>query len=136
MEPSARLAAEVLLTAFVIERIISGAIFIAESWSSRGPSRDVQMRKVVRFIAGAFLAALVVANFKPGVMNLITGVDNGWLDTAVTWFVIIAGSERISEFIGKGDARPAARSETALKVSGTLQAEGEASRAISQGRAA
>ena len=125
--PKANLIAALLLCAFVIDRLVA-ALFFAGSYS-KPDERSANNRKLVRFLSSGVFAAVavyfltflrVLGTFWPA------GTPNALLDQFVTWLVIVAGTERLSSFIGDRampvkapEAVPA--KEQTLRVAGTLQ---------------
>lgn len=125
--PKANLVAALLLCAFVIDRLVA-AIFFVGSYRNAA-ERSENNRKLVRFLfSGAFAA---VAIYMLGFLRLLDTVwqsasqPNATLDAAVTWLVLVAGTERLSSFIGdrSAAAKPAGANAPAqqLHVAGTLQ---------------
>lgn len=122
----ANLIAALLLSAFVIDRLVAAVFFIGSY--SKPADRSENNRKLLRFLfSGVFAAAAVFAfdflrvlgTFWPG------GHPTALLDIAVTWLVLVAGAERLSSFIGDRALEVKANAATApqqkLQVAGTLQ---------------
>jgi len=119
----ANLIAAFLICAFVIDRLVTSIYFVA---SYRHPAeRAENNRKLIRFAISGVLAAAAIAAFDfLRILNTVLPAQP-LLDAAVTWFVLVAGAEKLSSFIGERAAdmkaaTPAAR-EQKLRVAGTLQ---------------
>ncbi len=97
MDDSARLIVTVLLTAFVIERLVAALMFFSEN--PKGPER---MRKIYRFLIAGILAALAVwlANIK--ILSRLNPGTPPWLDAALSWLVLAGGADRIRDFVAPG----------------------------------
>ena len=124
--PKANLLAALLLCAFVIDRLVA-AIFFTISYRNAA-EREANNKKLARFVFSALFAAVavyaldflrVLGTFWPA------GAPSALLDAAVTWLVIVAGTERLSSYIGDRSvpvkAPDAAAAEQKLRVAGTLQ---------------
>jgi hypothetical protein len=127
--PKANLIAALLLCAFVIDRLVATIFFIGSY--RKAEERGANNQKLMRFVFSALFAAVAVY-----ALNFLRVLGTFWpkgtpdplLDAAVTWLVIVAGTERLSSFIGDRAAVAAkppepvmAPSEQKLRVAGTLQ---------------
>jgi hypothetical protein len=109
MDKTAQLIVAVAIVAFVIERITSAATFFID-----GKEKTPEGRRTVGLIAfAAVLAGLAV--WKLDLRLLREGVHitthPAW-DVLLTTLVIVAGAERIRDFIGPGGPAPAPPKES------------------------
>ena len=133
----AKSIATVLLSAFVIDRLIAAIMFVASfaalSHGNDEKTRATRMehlRKIFYFLISGVLSAAVVLS---GVIKLDTihfgNVPETW-NGLILWLIMVGGANRISEFIGKSEAPPPAPApkQTEFHVVGTLSLD-EKSRA-------
>ena len=97
MDDTARLIVTVLITAFVIERLVAALMFFSDT--PKGPERT---RKIYRFLIAGILAAVAVwlANIK--ILSRLNPATPAWLDVAVSWLVLAGGADRIRDFVAPG----------------------------------
>jgi hypothetical protein len=144
---SANLIAAVLLTAFVIERIVAvGSFFVSyrrvrldkDGLAKVKPSRRNSLRVLEdtfwrTAVAGAIAAAVLYQFEWMRLLHTFRVVGHSTGDAVLTWLVLVCGTERLSSFIGAGADEavgPVAR-QAALKIDGTLAADDAAARAVS-----
>ena len=94
MDDTARLLVTVLLAAFVIERVVAGVGFLFE--------KPKDQAKIWRFAGTAILGAIAVWLAD---IRLLTRLNNNvspWIDYPLSWLVLVAGADRIRDFVGGG----------------------------------
>jgi hypothetical protein len=103
MDDTARLIVTVLLTAFVIERLVAALMFFSET--PKGPERT---HKIYRFVIAGVLAAVAVSLANIRLLSRLNPATPAWLDLALSWLVLVGGADRIKEFVapGGGGAAP------------------------------
>lgn len=109
MDKTAQLIVAVAIVAFVIERITSAATFFID-----GKEKTREGRRTVGLIAfAAVLAGLAVWKFDLRLLREGVHITTqpGW-DALLTTLVIVAGAERIRDFIASPGAAPAAPKES------------------------
>lgn len=104
MDDTARLLVTVLLAAFVIERLVAGVAFLFET-----PKDPAFNAKIFRFLGTAVLGAIAIWLAD---IRLLTRLNNNvspWIDYPLSWLVLVAGADRIRDFVGGGGggAKPA-----------------------------
>lgn len=127
------LIAALLLCAFIISRIAAGLMFLGsivalarrEDEESIPLLRD-KLRALVAFVLTGTLAAIAVWQISRLRMLASFGQElPDLIDAMVTWLVLVAGSERLSAFVGdsapKPAPAPAATKDQPVKVAGTLR---------------
>jgi len=97
MDDTARLIVTVLLTAFVIERLVAALMFFSET--PKGPERS---RKIYRFLIAGVLAAVAVVLAKIRLLARLNPETPAWIDYALSWLVLVGGADRIRDFIAPG----------------------------------
>jgi len=125
-----------LLSAFVIERVVSGVLFVLPSFGvlpdpaqvEDAAARAALERKYTywRFFLSGALVALILWQWKSlrilALFSQLSDAVPGWLDPAVTWVVLMGGAERIGAFVklpaGGGAAEK--REEQPIEVRGRL----------------
>jgi len=123
-----------LLASFVIERIVSGILFVFPTLrflpdlaQFNDPAVRARMERrytYARFFLSAALSAAILAQWPSlRVLALFSQLSRvpPWLDPVVTWVVLMGGADRISAFVKLpgGDA-PAKREEQPIEVRGRL----------------
>jgi len=101
MDKTAQLIAGVLIVSFVIERITATMTFFLDQ-----PAPDRKRKILLVFVTGV-LAALAVWKTDIRVLRdgmQITTHPRG--DLLLTWLVLVAGADRIRDFIAPGVAKP------------------------------
>src|ERR1043165_5621 len=112
MDDTARLIVTVLLAAFVIERIGAAVGFLPGT--PRGPERT---RKIYNFLLVAALGAIAVWLAHIRVLTRLNNQVSPWIDYPLSWLILVAGADRIRDFVGAGGgggagaAKPPAKSE-------------------------
>src|ERR1700686_1411703 len=117
----------VLLSAFIIDRLIASLLFVVEYVRTSDPAdvdskakRAESKRKLVYFGLSAILSAVALHFIDYSKIEL-AGLQ-GFLKSAVMWLILVCGADRISEFIGSGSEAPApAPAKGEIHVTGTLQ---------------
>jgi hypothetical protein len=108
MDKTAQLIAAVVIVAFVIERITGAATFFID-----GKAKTAEGRKTV----GTMCFAAVLAGIAVWALDLRLLREGVHVTTHPTWdallttLVIVAGAERIRDFIASPGAAPKAREE-------------------------
>lgn len=97
MDDTARLIVTVLLTAFVIERIVAALMFFNDT--PKGPERT---RKIYRFLIAGVVAAVAVSLANIRLLSRLNPATPAWLDVALSWLVLVGGADRIKEFVAPG----------------------------------
>src|SRR4051812_1478727 len=95
MDATARLAATILLAAFVIERAGAAFAFFADNW----PERKL---KIARFAIAAVLGAIAVWLADIRVLDRLNNKGSPWIDYPLSWLILVAGADRIRDFLGGG----------------------------------
>jgi hypothetical protein len=97
MDDSARLLLTVLLAAFVIERAVAVFAFLGNTskWSER-------KRTISQFALAAVLGALAVRFADIHVLSQLHKKVLPWIDYALSWLILVAGADRIRDFVGGG----------------------------------
>jgi len=124
-----------LLSSFVIERIVSGALFVLPTLGvlpdlaqvDSKTARAAAQRKytyVRVFLSGALVAALL-AQWKTlsvlGLFSQLSGQVPPWLDPTVTWVVLMGGADRIAAFVKlPAGTAPEPQADPPIQVAGTL----------------
>jgi hypothetical protein len=116
----------VLLTAFIIDRLIAALMFIGTYLTlPKGPSekRSEYNRKTIYFGLSAILSA-VALSFIPYQSLDLVGLTSPYKD-AVMWLILVGGADRISALIGSGASAPppAAKPKGEFHVAGTLKVD-------------
>jgi hypothetical protein len=97
MDDTARLIVTVLLAAFVIERIGAAAGFLTAT------PRDVEhKRKIYSFLLVAVLGAVAVGLAHIRVLARLNNQVSPWVDYPLSWLILVAGADRIRDFVGAG----------------------------------
>jgi hypothetical protein len=125
-----------LLCAFVVERVVSGALFVVPSLGvlpDPAQVEDAAARAAVErkyaylrfFLSGALVAAILWQWSSLRILALFSQLSDAvpaWLDPAVTWVVLMGGAERIAAFVRLPAGGPAAekREEQRIEVHGSL----------------
>jgi cytochrome c oxidase assembly factor CtaG len=119
--------AAVLLSAFIIDRLIAALMFLTSylklsklTDEEAGAQRSEHGRKLVYFLLSGVLSAIALKFIPYDTINL--GVISGPAKSVVMWLILVAGADRISEFIGKSGAAPiaAAPPKNEFRVTGTM----------------
>jgi len=97
MDDTARLLVTVLLAAFVIERLVAGVAFFGET--PKGPERN---RKIYLFLIAAVLGAIAVWLADIRLLARLNNKVSPWIDYPLSWLVLVAGADRIRDFLGSG----------------------------------
>ena len=132
--PKANLIAALLLCAFVIDRLVAG-IFFLDSYRNAA-ERAANNKKLVRFLISAAFAAVAV--YALGFLRVLatfwpSGAPSALLAGAVTWLVLVAGTEKLSSYIGDKAVAvkpPDAAAQQNLRVAGTLQLDEKSAPAL------
>ncbi|HEY6140236.1 MAG TPA: hypothetical protein VI670_20980 [Thermoanaerobaculia bacterium] len=103
MDDTARLIVTVLLTAFVIERIVAALLFFNDT--PAGPERT---RKIYRILITGVLAAVAVWLANIRLLARLNPGTPAWADFALSWLVLVGGADRIKEFVAPGGGGSAA----------------------------
>ncbi|HKS21648.1 MAG TPA: hypothetical protein VJZ76_02530 [Thermoanaerobaculia bacterium] len=103
MDDTARLIVTVLLAAFAIERIGAAVGFL--TGTPRGPERT---RKIYNFLLVAVLGALAVGLAHIRVLERLSTKASPWIDYPLSWLILVAGADRIRDFVGAGGGGSAA----------------------------
>src|ERR1044071_5739077 len=106
MDDTARLIVTVLLTAFVIERIVAALMFFNDT--PKGPERT---RKIYRVLITGVLGAVAVWLANIRLLARLNPATPAWVDFALSWLVLVGGADRIKDFVapgggGAGGGRP------------------------------
>ena len=94
MDDTARLLVTVLLAAFVIERVVAGVAFLFETPKDKA--------KIWRFVGTAVLGAIAVWLAHIRLLTRLNNDVSPWIDYPLSWLVLVAGADRIREFVGGG----------------------------------
>jgi len=118
--------ASVLLSAFIIDRLIAALMFVASyarlPASTDEPTRAQRSeygRKFQYFVLSAALSAIALRFIPYGSITL-GGISNPAAKAFVMWLILVAGADRISEFIGKSAAPALATPKNEFRVTGTM----------------
>jgi len=106
MDKTAQLIAAVVIVAFVIERITGAATFFID-----GKAKTPEGRRTVGTMCfAAVLAGLAVWQLDLRLLREGVHITTSW-DALFTTLVIVAGAERIRDFIASPGSAPKAREE-------------------------
>jgi len=97
MDDTARLIVTILLAAFVIERISAVINFLLTT--PRGPERT---KKIYNFLIVAALGAVAVWLAHIRVLTRLNNQISPWIDYPMSWLILVAGADRIRDFVGAG----------------------------------
>src|SRR5437588_4172649 len=97
MDDTARLLVTVLLAAFVIERVVAGVAFLFET-----PKDEAFNAKIYRFLGTAVLGAIAVWLADIRLLARLNNTVSPWIDYPLSWLVLVAGADRIRDFVGGG----------------------------------
>jgi hypothetical protein len=97
MDDTARLIVTILLAAFVIERISAVIDFLVHT--PRGPERN---KKIYNFLIVAVLGAVAVWLAHIRVLTRLNNQISPWIDYPMSWLILVAGADRIRDFVGAG----------------------------------
>jgi hypothetical protein len=114
MEKTTFLAAYVLIASFAIERLLVAAKFFLDGWPPKEDDKDAaRRRKLLTFALAGALAVAVVDRGDLRILRTLGGDAKPiwWLDYWLTWLVVVAGADRIREFLG---GPPKAQSKEAV----------------------
>jgi hypothetical protein len=128
---SANLIAAMLLTAFVIERVIAAGAFVGSLFTVRGDARDELWHTFWRNLVAGLIAAAVIYKFQW--MRLLSTFDVTGYDTAdqlLTWLVLVSGTDRLSTFVGAGADADSRAKKTALDLNGTVAIDDAGAKAV------
>jgi hypothetical protein len=103
MEDTARVVVTVLLTAFVIERLVAALMFFSET--PNGPERT---RKIYRVLITGVLGAVAVWLANIRLLARLNPSTPAWLDLTLSWLVLVGGADRIKDFVAPGGGGAAA----------------------------
>ena len=137
----ANLIAALVLCAFVISRIAAAVMYVGSvlALARREDEEAVpllrqKLKELVMFVITGALSAIAVWQISP--LRLLSTFGQeipDLIDAMVTWLVLVAGSERLSAFVGDSVPKPApvppvgAPKGQPVKVAGTLRlSEGDA----------
>lgn len=124
-----------LLASFVIERTVSGVLFVfptlrmlpdlAQLDPAARAAADRRYAYWRFFLSGALAAAILWKWPSLRILALFSQLSNSvppWLDPAVTWVVLMGGADRISAFVKlpAGGTAPPKREEQPIEVRGRL----------------
>lgn len=123
-----------LLSSFVIERIVSGALFVLPTLRLLPDPAQVQdpfhvalERKYtyVRFFLAGAVAATVLGLWPTlrilALFSQLSGPVPCWLDPLVTWVVLMGGADRIAAFVKlPAGGAPEKKTEQPIEVTGKL----------------
>jgi hypothetical protein len=110
MDDTARLIVTVLLAAFVIERIGAAVGFL----TANPPDPD-RKRKIYSFLFVALLGALAVGLAHIRVLARLNTTVSPWVDYPLSWLILVAGADRIRDFVGAGGGGGAAAPKAPAK---------------------
>ena len=97
MDDTARLLVTVLLAAFVIERVVAAVAFFLETPKSPDHNGKLQL-----FAIAAVLGALAVWLAHIRILERLNNQVSPWIDYPLSWLVLVAGADRIRDFLGGG----------------------------------
>jgi len=97
MDDTARLLVTVLLASFVIERLVAAVAFLAET--PKGHERNA---KIYRFLIAGVLGAVAVWLADIRLLTRLNNKISPWIDYPLSWLVLVAGADRIRDFLGGG----------------------------------
>ena len=97
MDDTARLIVTVLLTAFVIERIVAALMFFNDT--PKGPERT---RKIYRVLITGVLGAVAVWLANIRLLARLNPATPAWVDFTLSWLVLVGGADRIKDFVAPG----------------------------------
>jgi MFS family permease len=104
--------AVLVIASFAIDRIVAALLFVAGFFGPRARAISdaafdsepaaARKRKLVYFLlAGALCAAVLIALPDFRVLAGLGYAANRWLDTFITALIVLAGSDRMSDLLGK-----------------------------------
>ena len=97
MDDTARLVVTVLIAAFVIERVSAAVMFFTN------PPPEPEKRKTwLHFLIAAILGAVAVWLADIRILARLHAKVAPLFDYALSWLVLVAGADRIREFVGAG----------------------------------
>lgn len=110
MPDIANLIVLLLLASFALERVLAAAAFLL------GPEpkpEDARRRKILLFgLAGAIALAMVDRNAELRIMQRTQpGHATPWFDYALTWLVLVAGSDQVKVVVQWISGNSAAKAE-------------------------
>ena len=97
MDDTARLVATILLAAFVIERAGAAFAFFADK---KLPEWNL---KIARFTIAGILGAIAVWFAHIRVLAQLHNNVSPWIDYPLSWLIVVAGADRIRDFLGGGE---------------------------------
>jgi hypothetical protein len=97
MDDTARLLVTVLLAAFVIERVVAAVAFFLET-----PKSPDHKGKLQLFAIAAVLGALAVWLAHIRILERLNNQVSPWIDYPLSWLVLVAGADRLRDFLGGG----------------------------------
>jgi hypothetical protein len=97
MDDTARLVVTVLIAAFVIERVSAAILFFTD------PPPEPERRRTIRhFLIAAILGAIAVWLADIRILARLHVKGLAAFDYALSWLVLVAGADRIRDFVGGG----------------------------------
>ncbi len=141
------LIATMLLCAFVIDRIIASAMFVAsylkvkQDQTRKGQAKRQQLQQsLVYFCLSGSLALIAMVAIKGLRLDLSAFPNGNIVSPILTWLVLVAGADRISAFAGVGStpapqAGSAEQETVEVRVVGTLRVDPETAKKIEQSQA-
>jgi hypothetical protein len=96
MDDTARLLVTVLLAAFVIERLVAAVMFFNDT------PKEARGRDLGRFLIAAVLGAIAVWLADIRLLTRLNNQVSPWIDYPLSWLVLVAGADRIRDFVGGG----------------------------------
>lgn len=143
--PDAKFIAVMLLCAFLIDRIIASLMFASSYLEASADKTDKgrEKRKELRrtllyFLLSGTLAAAAMAMFRNMRLNLSALNPGSLVQTIVTWLILVAGTDRVSKFVGLASDAPAPvrKPDSAeIHVAGTLRVDSETAAKIDRAAA-
>jgi hypothetical protein len=102
-----------LLSSFVVERVVSAALFVLPTLGVlpdparvEAPSERAAVERkytYFRFFLSAILAAAILWQWPSlrilALFSQLSGQVPGWLDPAITWVVLLGGADRIAAMV-------------------------------------
>ncbi|HEY7617072.1 MAG TPA: hypothetical protein VH744_09735 [Terriglobales bacterium] len=120
----------IALAAFAIERVTTGLLFLLSFWrtwqalfSCPGePGKAEKRSKLAYFVlAGALVLLVVLIVPEIRVLNVLNIQAPEILDVALTWLVLVGGSDRIGELVkGRSAAAPEKPSKP-IEIKGSVR---------------
>lgn len=102
MEKTTFLVAFVLLASFAIERVVATAKFFLDGYPASAEDKGAERRrKILLFALGGALGVDIVFFGHLRVLDVLkSGSVPELFDAMLSWLVLVAGADRIREFVG------------------------------------